>query len=84
MAIIHQTPTSNHNRLREAAHHLVWAMARFWRRRQNRRSIMNLSEFDDHRLADLGLSRHDVASGLSLPSSQDPSHHLNMIAAGRR
>jgi len=84
MTIIQETQTTSHTPLRDAAFSLVATVTRSWHERQNRRSIMNLADFDDHMLSDLGLSRHDVTSALSLPSSQDPSHHLSMVVASRR
>jgi uncharacterized protein YjiS (DUF1127 family) len=54
---------------------------RSWR---NRRSVAQLSEFDDHMLADLGLTRGDVSAALSQPFSQDPSAELKRISLGNR
>ena len=84
MTIIQATHSTSRTPLREAALKLVTTVARTWRERQNRRSIMNLADFDDHMLCDVGLSRHDVTSALSLPTSQDPSIHLMAVVASRR
>ncbi len=54
---------------------------RSWR---NRRSVARLSEFDDHLLADLGLTRGDVEAALSQPFSHDPSVELQRIARDSR
>ena len=45
-----------------------WSVARFLRRWQTRRTIRKLEEFDDHLLADVGVTRCDLrwASGLPL------------------
>jgi uncharacterized protein YjiS (DUF1127 family) len=51
---------------------------RVWR---NRREIAVLSEFDDHMLADLGLTRGDVADALDLPFSHNPGRELQARAA---
>ena len=52
-----------------------------WR---NRRAVVHLSELDDHALADLGLTRGDVAAALSQPFSHDPSLQLQQIAQRNR
>lgn len=43
-----------------------------WRRR---RTVVNMRDFDDAQLADIGLTRKDVDVALSMPSL-DPTHHL--------
>ena len=45
-----------------------WSVTRFLRRWQTRRTIRKLEEFDDHLLADVGVTRCDLrwASGLPL------------------
>lgn len=45
-----------------------------WR---NRRLVVNMRDFDDAQLADIGLSRRDVESALRMPSL-DPTQHLTM------
>jgi uncharacterized protein YjiS (DUF1127 family) len=49
------------------------AMISAWR---SRRVVMDMREFDDAQLADIGLQRHDVNTALELPFTVDPSHHL--------
>lgn len=44
-----------------------------WR---NRRQVAALAEFDDHMLADIGLTRRDVREALELPFSYDPGREL--------
>lgn len=43
---------------------------------RNRSMVESLREFDDQRLADIGLTRRDVEFALDAPLSQDPSWHL--------
>jgi uncharacterized protein YjiS (DUF1127 family) len=43
-----------------------------WR---NRRLVVNMRDFDDAQLADIGLTRGDVESALKMPSL-DPIQHL--------
>lgn len=43
-----------------------------WR---NRRLVVSMRDFDDAQLADIGLTRGDVESALSMPSL-DPTQHL--------
>lgn len=40
---------------------------------QDRREVMNLAEFDDRMLKDIGLTRGDVASALAEPLHHNPS-----------
>ncbi len=55
-----------------------------WRGWANRRKLASLSEFDDHMLADIGLSRDDVQMALDLPFAQDPSVELQRRALRNR
>lgn len=48
-------------------------MLKAWR---GRKLVMNMRDFDDAQLADIGLTRSDVETALDLPLSADPSHHL--------
>jgi uncharacterized protein YjiS (DUF1127 family) len=43
-----------------------------WR---NRRLVVNMRDFDDAQLADIGLTRGDVETALKMPSL-DPTQHL--------
>jgi uncharacterized protein YjiS (DUF1127 family) len=47
---------------------------------QTRRQIASLTEFDDHMLADIGLTRGDVRDVLELPFSHDPGRELQYRA----
>lgn len=49
------------------------AMVSAWR---SRRVVMDMRDFDDAQLADIGLERRDVNAALELPFTVDPSHHL--------
>lgn len=47
---------------------------------RNRRAVMNLEDFTDQQLADIGLTRGDLAASLSKPWYEDPSPHLSRAA----
>jgi len=51
---------------------------------QNRRRIASLSDFDDHILADMGLTRGDVQQALDLPFTYDPALELQRLALRNR
>ena len=55
-----------------------------WRAWSNRRRLADLSDFDDHMLADLGLTRDDVRLALTLPFAHDPSLELQRRALQNR
>jgi uncharacterized protein YjiS (DUF1127 family) len=46
-----------------------------------RKQVAGLGEFDDHMLADIGLTRRDVREALELPFSHDPGRELQVRAA---
>jgi len=48
-------------------------LSRAWR---HRREIMQLAEFDDHMLKDIGLTRSDVEGALAEPLLHNPSQVL--------
>jgi uncharacterized protein YjiS (DUF1127 family) len=50
----------------------------------NRRQIGNLMTLDERMLADLGLTRGDIAVSLSTSFLHDPSHQLTQLAQERR
>lgn len=60
------------------------AVRRFVRSWSNRRKVVSLVDFDDHMLADIGISRSDVRQALSLPFSHDPAVELQRIAVKNR
>lgn len=47
-----------------------------WAAWRNRREIRHLLEFDDHMLADIGLSRSDVLAAMMRDPFDDPSNRL--------
>jgi uncharacterized protein YjiS (DUF1127 family) len=49
------------------------AVVKRWR---NRRMVVNMLDFDDAQLADIGLSRRDVETALRMPVNLDPTLHL--------
>ena len=61
--------------------HTVASTVRVW---IHRRQVVDLTQFDDHMLADIGLTRGDVRQALDLPFSQDPSLELRRLAARNR
>jgi uncharacterized protein YjiS (DUF1127 family) len=62
--------------LSEIVHHVA-GLFHAW---SNRRKVSKLDEFDDHILADLGLTREDVRWALNQPFSYDPSITLQWRA----
>jgi uncharacterized protein YjiS (DUF1127 family) len=63
---------------------LVDAVQGAWRAWSNRRKLTSLTDFDDHLLADIGLTRDDVRVALDLPFAHDPSLELQRIALKNR
>lgn len=57
------------------------AALRSW---NNRRQVKALGEFDDHLLADIGVTREDVRWALDLPFSHDPGIELQRRALRNR
>jgi uncharacterized protein YjiS (DUF1127 family) len=51
-------------------------LSRFMTARQSRKLVMDMRDFDDAQLADIGLKRSDVECALQLPYSADPSLYL--------
>jgi len=56
------------------------AIGRAW---TNRRHAIELSELSDHQLADIGLTRADLAAVRRLPIGQDPTASLADMAHRR-
>jgi hypothetical protein len=50
----------------------------------NRRQVGGLMDLDERMLADLGLTRGDIAASLATPFLDDPSRHLTNLAHERR
>lgn len=55
-----------------------------WKARRHRREVVLLLAFDDHALADIGLTRGDVHVCLAGPVFDDPSTRLRVLAVERR
>lgn len=57
----------------------------FLRRISNRIAANRLNEMDDHQLADIGLTRHDLRNALDMGLTSDPTtrlaHYARMAAA---
>jgi uncharacterized protein YjiS (DUF1127 family) len=55
-----------------------------WKARRHRHEVTRLLALEDHALADIGLTRGDVAACLSSPLFEDPSTRLRILAVERR
>jgi len=66
------------------ARRALTAALRFLQTVANRRSVRGMALLDDRLLADIGLSRSDVASALAQPVWVDPSRDLAETVANRR
>ncbi len=55
-----------------------------WKARRHRREVTRLLAFEDHVLADIGLTRGDVAACLASSPLEDPSTRLRILAVERR
>ena len=60
------------------------ALASAWRRYRNRKAVAGLLELDEHMLADLGVTRSDVAASLYAGDYMDPSTQLARLRNERR
>ena len=60
------------------------ALASAWRRYRNRKAVAGLLELDEHMLADLGVTRSDVAASLYGSDYMDPSLQLARLRNERR
>lgn len=82
--------SSRHDRLTGSralvsAGRAVWSLAMSAiERRRNRRAVAKLWEWDDRQLADIGLTRADLALSLALPVREDPSLRLMHWTLERR
>jgi len=55
---------------------LLRGLVNFTNAWRGRKLVINMRDFDDAQLADIGLKRSDVETALQLPLSADPSHYL--------
>lgn len=62
----------------------VARLVKLYRALKNRRAVMNLEDFTDQQLADIGLSRDDLGTCLSAPWYDDPSARLTQQVRRRR
>jgi len=60
---------------------VVSTVYRFVRAWQNRRALTSLTQFDEHMLADIGLTRADIRETLELPFTYDLGRELQVRAA---
>ncbi len=68
-----------------AAGHSVWAILKSVAQRvRNRRAVMQLLDWDEHALRDIGLTRADIHLSLALPLREDPSTRLMFWSLERR
>jgi uncharacterized protein YjiS (DUF1127 family) len=58
-------------------------MAATWTALRNRRQVRRLADLDDHLLADIGLTRDDVAAAATVPIHEDPTRRLAATAGMR-
>ena len=70
--------------VRAAAKATVAMVRTTWKNRRHRRAVRDLLHFDDHALADIGLTRGDVVAALGGPLREDPSTRLRILAVERR
>jgi uncharacterized protein YjiS (DUF1127 family) len=77
-------PDSSTRSLVQGARALGRRTVMFLRAWKSRRVVADLLELDDHMLADIGISRADLVSVLSLPADRDPSARLMILAVERR
>lgn len=63
---------------------IVNVLSNFLRAWKNRREVYRLGEMSDTELADIGLTRSDLAVVVDLPFRQDPTEHLGALAAARQ
>ncbi|MBC2886507.1 DUF1127 domain-containing protein [Ochrobactrum sp. CM-21-5] len=63
----------------------VFASAlRRWTLFNRRREVLNLNDFDDHILRDIGLQREDIYTAIHYRGAEDPTHLLCTLADSRR
>jgi uncharacterized protein YjiS (DUF1127 family) len=68
-----------------AAARSVWTLVKGSAQRiRNRRAVMQLLDWDDHALRDIGLTRADIRLSLGMPLGEDPSMQLMSWAQERR
>ena len=80
-SFIAQQASSGQAGLLSAAAAAVFGYVRAWR---NRRSLLRVSELDEHLLSDIGISREDVRWALDLPLGYDPAAALQERALRNR
>lgn len=59
------------------------SIMRRWDFRNGRRQILNLSEFNDHMLRDIGLRREDIYTAVHYRGVDDPTRVLSELADAR-
>jgi uncharacterized protein YjiS (DUF1127 family) len=78
--IARQSGSAESGMLQEILH----AAQRTFRAWRNRQRIASLSDFDDHILSDMGLTRGDVRQALDVPFTHDPASELQRLALRNR
>ncbi len=83
------TTTTHTNRTDAAAgteqrHWIVEVLSAVARLVRHRREAAQLLEMDDHKLADIGLSRSDVIHALNTSPLHDPTRELSRLAGPRQ
>jgi uncharacterized protein YjiS (DUF1127 family) len=77
---VHATAAQRVNAFALRVAEFVRGVGRAW---SNRRATLELAELSDHQLADIGLTRADLAAVRRLPIGQDPTASLADMAHRR-
>ncbi|MEJ5022463.1 DUF1127 domain-containing protein [Ochrobactrum vermis] len=59
------------------------SIMRRWTFSNGRRQLLNLSDFDDHMLRDIGLRREDIYTAVHYRGMEDPTQVLSELADAR-
>ncbi|SDQ77643.1 DUF1127 domain-containing protein [Pseudovibrio sp. Tun.PSC04-5.I4] len=70
--------------LAHTLHVLAALPLKLWRHYNDRRAMVELARLEDRMLDDIGVTRDDVYSALSVGDGKDPSWHLRIRASERR
>ena len=73
-------PTSTLTQMVKA---VFMSIVRRWTFSHGRRQVLNLSDFDDHMLRDIGLRREDIYTAVHYRGTEDPTQVLGELADAR-
>jgi uncharacterized protein YjiS (DUF1127 family) len=82
-ALHHATPAAAETRTVAAVTRAVAVFGNLYRAWKNRRHVNRLADLSDHELADIGLTRSDLAVVLRSPIGVDPTSRLSAMARER-